>query len=260
VTREERLWEGAPEAAAAGRPVAELERWLEARARRRVACLGAPVSATTRVSSDPELEATARAALNSVRRRKDALELARMRTAESATAAGFAAVAPLIAPGRSERDLQIEIEAAFFRNGADALAFDTIVGGGPNSAVLHFPPSARTFEEDELVLIDAGAEYRGYASDVTRTYPASGRLTTEQGELHALVRNAELTAIDRCAPASSGETSIGQARRSWPRDWQSWACCGARRRVWSSRAPSSSSSRTGSATWSASASATRARS
>ena len=80
------------------------------------------------------------------------------------------------------------------------MAFDTIVGGGPNSAVLHFPPSARTFEEDELVLIDAGAEYRGYASDVTRTYPASARLTTEQGELHALVRDAELTAIDRCAP------------------------------------------------------------
>jgi Xaa-Pro aminopeptidase len=104
VTREERLWEGAPEAAAAGRPVAELERWLEARAGRRVACLGARVAGTAHVSSDPELEATARAALNSVRRRKDALELARMRTAESATAAGFAAVAPLIAPGRSERD------------------------------------------------------------------------------------------------------------------------------------------------------------
>jgi Xaa-Pro aminopeptidase len=201
VTREERLWEGAPEAAAVGRPVAELDSWLAARAGRRVACLGAAVAATARVSSDPALEATSRAALNAVRRRKDALELARMRAAERASAAGFAAVAQLIAPGRSERELQIELESAFFRNGADALAFDTIVGSGPNSAVLHFPPSARKLEEGDLVLIDAGGEYRGYASDITRTYPASGELSAEQAELHALVREARLTAITRCAPA-----------------------------------------------------------
>jgi Xaa-Pro aminopeptidase len=124
-----------------------------------------------------------------------------MRAAECATAAGFAAVAQLIAPGRSERELQIDLESAFFRNGADALAFDTIVGGGPNSAVLHFPPSARKFEEGDLVLIDAGGEYRGYASDITRTYAASGELSAEQAELHALVREAGLTAITRCGPA-----------------------------------------------------------
>jgi Xaa-Pro aminopeptidase len=203
VTREERLWEGAPAPgdAAAARSVAELDGWLDARRRRRVACLGAAVAATAGVSSDPELEATARATLNGVRRRKDGVELARMRTAERATAAGFAAAAPLIAAGRSERELQIELESAFFRNGADALAFDTIVGGGPNSAVLHFSPSARKLEEGELVLIDAGGEYRGYASDITRTYSVSGQLTAEQAELHALVRDAELAAIGRCAPA-----------------------------------------------------------
>src|SRR5438046_1964695 len=80
-------------------------------------------------------------------------------------------------PGRTERDVQIELEAEFFRHGADFLAFDTIVGGGPNSAVLHFPPSARPFGDGELVLIDAGAEVRGYASDITRTFPASGHFT-----------------------------------------------------------------------------------
>ena len=83
-----------------------------------------------------------------------------MRVAERATAAGFAAVAPLIEPGRSERELQIELEAAFFRNGADSLAFDSIVGGGPNSAVLHFLPSARRFADGELVLDRrGGGEY-----------------------------------------------------------------------------------------------------
>jgi Xaa-Pro aminopeptidase len=201
VTREERLWEGAPEDVAEGPAVAELDSWLAARARRRVACLGARVAATAGVSSDAALEASARAALNCVRRPKDALELERMRAAERATAAGFAAAAQLIAPGRTERELQIELEAALFRNGAEAVAFDTIVGGGPNSAVLHSPPSARKLQEGELVLIDAGGEYRGYVSDITRTYPASGELTTEQAELHALVRDAGLVAINHCAPA-----------------------------------------------------------
>jgi Xaa-Pro aminopeptidase len=98
----------------------------------------------------------------------------------------------------TEREVQIELEAEFFRNGADFLAFDTIVAGGPSSAVLHFPPTARPFREGELVLVDAGAEYLGYASDVTRTYPVGGRFTAEQAELHALVRAAGVTATGLC--------------------------------------------------------------
>jgi Xaa-Pro aminopeptidase len=198
VTRAERLWEGAPNGEAEGTPLPELDAWLAARAGRRIACLGARVARTATLSCDAELEAGARAALNHVRRQKDQLELGRMRAAEQATRAGFATAVSLIEPGRSERELQIELEAAFFRNGADALAFDTIVGGGPNSAVLHFPPSARRLEAGDLVLIDAGGEFRGYASDITRTYPVSGRFTPEQAELHALVRAACVTATGRC--------------------------------------------------------------
>lgn len=193
VSRDERLWEGAA-GESEGRPLQELDGWLAERAGRRVASLGA------RASCDLELEARTRGALNAVRRRKDAVELERMRAAERATAAGFAAAAPLIEPGRSERELQIELEAAFFRNGADSLAFDSIVGGGPNSAVLHFPPSVRRFADGELVLIDAGGEYRGYASDITRTYPVTGELAGLQAELHGLVRKAGLKATDLCAP------------------------------------------------------------
>jgi Xaa-Pro aminopeptidase len=150
------------------------------------------------VASAAELEADVRSGLNHVRRQKDAVELERMRAAERATSAGFAAVAQLIEPGRSERELQIELEAAFFRNGADSLAFDTIVGSGPNSAVLHFPPTSRRVAEGELVLIDAGGECRGYASDVTRTYPASGRFTPEQQELYAIVAAACERATELC--------------------------------------------------------------
>jgi Xaa-Pro aminopeptidase len=199
VTRDERLWEGARGDELEGVPVTELAAWLERRKGRPVACLGAAVAD---VGSATQLGADLRYGLNHVRRQKDAVELARMRTAERATRAGFAQVAPLIEPGRSERELQIELEAAFFRNGADFLAFDTIVGSGPNSAVLHFPPTSRRLADGELVLIDAGAEYRGYASDVTRTYPASGRFTPEQQELYGLVEAAGVRATERCTPGT----------------------------------------------------------
>jgi Xaa-Pro aminopeptidase len=200
VTRDERLWEGAPAGEIDGTPLPGLEAWLAARSGRPVAVLGAPAAATAAVASDAGLVERTRAALSHVRRQKDEVELARMRAAEQATRAGFAAAVPLIEPGLSERELQIELEAAFFRAGADALAYDSIVGGGPNSAVLHFPPGPRRFEAGDLVLIDAGAECRGYASDVTRTYPASGELTAEQAELHALVREANLAATRLCVP------------------------------------------------------------
>lgn len=178
-----------------GRPIADLAPWLEARTGRAVACLG---GALPDVRSDAQLAETLRAELNAIRRQKDEIELERMREAEAATRGGFAAVQALIRPGVTERALQIEIEAAFFRNGADALAFDTIIGTGPNSAVLHFAPTSRPAEAGGLVLIDAGGEYRGYASDVTRTYPVSGRFTPEQTELHALVERAALAAIATC--------------------------------------------------------------
>jgi Xaa-Pro aminopeptidase len=195
VTRDERLWEGASAEEQEGVPVAELAGWIAQRKDRPVACLGAAVPG---VPSAAELEGELRSGLNHVRRQKDSVELARMRAAERATQAGFAAIAPLIEPGRTEREVQIELEAAFFRNGADFLAFETIVGGGPNSAVLHFAPTQRPFLDGDLVLIDAGGEHRGYASDITRTYPASGRFTPEQQELYAIVEAASGRAIDSC--------------------------------------------------------------
>jgi Xaa-Pro aminopeptidase len=197
-TAEELLWSGAP-AAEPGIWTDELPGWLEARKGARIANLGAAVEG---VESKADLEADLRYALNRIRRVKDEVEIERMRQAERATKAGFAVAVELIAPGRSERELQIEIEAAFLRGGGDGVAYETIVGGGPNSAVLHFPPSSRVFGDGELVLIDAGAEVRGYASDITRTYPASGSFTPEQEALHALVAAACTAAIERCAPGT----------------------------------------------------------
>lgn len=201
VTRDERLWEGATDEdhEQEGAPISDLEPWLERRRGHRVSCLGSPLA---NVVGDAELADDVRYALDQVRRQKDSLELERMRAAERATSAGFAAVVPLLAAGRSEREIQIELEAEFFRKGADGLGFDTIVGGGPHSAVLHFAPTSRPFQEGELVLIDAGGEVRGYASDITRTYVIGGRPSREQEELHAIVRAANAAATARCTAGS----------------------------------------------------------
>jgi Xaa-Pro aminopeptidase len=121
-----------------------------------------------------------------------------MRLAADSTCAGFAAAVPFIAPGISERALQIEIEAEFFRHGADAVAYDSIIASGPNAAVLHHLPTQRLLGAGELVLIDAGAEYRGYDCDVTRTHAVSGQFSAEQADVYALVLRVQRAAIERC--------------------------------------------------------------
>jgi Xaa-Pro aminopeptidase len=199
ITESDRVWSGAPPGEPDGPSTAALEDWIAARSGRPVAWLGAaPPDARPDAGVGIELQF----ALNAVRRRKDPVELERMRVAELATRAAFAAVVPFLREGVSEREAQIELEVAAFRAGADAMAYDTIIGGGTNSAVLHVAPTSRRFQAGELVLIDAGAEHRCYASDVTRTYPVDRRFNPEQQELHGLVRAAELACIERCTPGT----------------------------------------------------------
>jgi Xaa-Pro aminopeptidase len=189
------VWLGRPTEAPDGPTTEDLGAWLAKRGTRLVAWLGV---VSEDVGFDPERSTELRLALADVRRRKDALELQRMRIAQRATRAALATAVPLLQDGVTERAVQIELEAEAFRAGADAMAYDTIIGSGPNSAALHFAPSSRQMRSGELVLIDTGAEYRRYASDITRTYPVGEAFNPEQEELHALVRAAELAAIERC--------------------------------------------------------------
>jgi Xaa-Pro aminopeptidase len=159
VSREELLWsgvdgleEGVPDRA---QSVTELTEWLERRRRRRCGCLGAPIPG---VSSEAEFDEELRYALTQVRRRKDEVELARMRRAEQATRSGFLAAEPLIEPGRTERELQIELEAQFFRGGGDALAFETIVAGGPHAALPHHRAGEREIEAGDTIVVDAAPD------------------------------------------------------------------------------------------------------
>lgn len=201
ITVEDRLWSGAGAEDVEGPTTAELDGWLAARKGRAIAHLGAaPADPELKTQADENLVEELRFGLAEVRRPKDQIELDRMRRAQRATRAAFAKAVPLIQAGLCERELQIELEAEAFRHGAERMAYDTIIGGGPNSAVLHFMPTDRPFRAGELVLIDAGAQYLGYASDITRTYPVGGTFTSLQQELHAIVHRAEQVAIQKCLP------------------------------------------------------------
>jgi Xaa-Pro aminopeptidase len=198
VTDEERLWSGAVGGEPGGVGLGQLPVWLGARRERPAACLGAPAAGELEVRCDPALTADLRLGLDVVRRPKDEVELERMRVAARATRAAFAAAVPALVPGATERSVQVELELAALRAGADAMAYDTIVGAGTDSAVLHFMPTDRRLVDGDLVLIDAGADYRQYACDITRTYPVGGALSAEQAELHAVVHAAERASIERC--------------------------------------------------------------
>ena len=192
VTESERVWEGRTQSP--GTLLAELEPWLAARRGRPVAQLGAPVQG---VAPDAELTSKVRGAFTHARRPKDATEIARMRRAVTATARGYAKIRETLRPGVTERALQIELEAEFFRGGGTRTGYGTIVGSGPNAAVLHFEPSDRVVQPDEFVLIDAGAEIDRYTADVTRTFVA-GTPSAFQRDLYQTVLAAEERAITRC--------------------------------------------------------------
>lgn len=138
--------------------------------------------------------------LSEARRTKDPVELDAMRAAADASVAGHFAGIRQVRPGMTERRLQVEIEAEFFRNGAPRTAYGTIVGGGPNGAVLHFAPGDRTFGDEDIILVDAGAEIDGYASDVSRTFPAGRSFAPLQADLYDLVLRTQQRAIDNARP------------------------------------------------------------
>ena len=130
-------------------------------------------------------------------------ELERMERAIAITAQGHNAVARATVAGVSERDVQTQLEFAFFANGATGLSYSSIVGSGPNGAVLHWDKNSRILQTGDLVVVDAAAEYGRYASDVTRTYPVSGRFTAEQAAVYRAVYQAQEDIFAAIKPGAS---------------------------------------------------------
>ena len=194
------------------RPLDAFAGWLERRRSEPVAVLGnhditehpRAYGATNwealELVLDEPLAARLSEQVSESRRAKDPGELALMRSAAAASRAGHLFALRNARPGMTERQLQVEVEAEFFRNGAERTAYGSIVGTGPNGAVLHFAPTNRAMAQGDIVLMDAGAEFGGYASDVTRTFPAGRRFAGPQRDLYELVLAVQQAAIESAWP------------------------------------------------------------
>ncbi len=134
---------------------------------------------------------------------KDAEEIKRHEKAIAITAEGHRAAARWLSPGMTERKVASKIEDAFYAYGATSLAFPSIVGSGPNGAILHWLKRDRVIKNTDLVVVDIGASYGGYAADITRTYPVSGTFTAEQRRVYSAVLRAQKKVIAAVKPGIS---------------------------------------------------------
>ena len=197
-----------------GRPIAEFPRVLDS-----LAGSGVPFSVIGEVSRPPEdagalsfrtpdeqifdrlrgkhppLKLTVvNDAVEQLRGTKSASEVVLIRNAVDITVRAQKEVIPSIKPGMNEFELQAIIEYTFRRNGADRPSFSTIVGSGPNSTTLHYNQDDRFIGSNDLIVMDIGASFRGYAADVTRTVPANGTFSPEQRIIYQIVRDAQRAA------------------------------------------------------------------
>ncbi len=116
-------------------------------------------------------------------------------------------------PGLHEYSLQAEVERVFRLHQAEP-AYGSIVGAGANACVLHYRANNAPLRDGELVLIDAGAEYHGYAADITRTFPVNGKFSREQRVLHDLVGAAQQAALAQARPGITYEAMHDAAVRT----------------------------------------------
>ncbi|MGE3174351.1 MAG: aminopeptidase P N-terminal domain-containing protein [Planctomycetota bacterium] len=142
------------------------------------------------------------AAIARLRLHKDAAELAAMRRAAAATAAGHLAGMRAAAPGMREYEVQAAIEAAFRAAGSPRTGYGSIVASGPNACVLHYHENDRRMARGDLLLVDAGAEVDGVTGDVTRTFPVGGAFSPAQAAVYDAVLKAQLAGIRATRPGA----------------------------------------------------------
>jgi Xaa-Pro aminopeptidase len=148
---------------------------------------------------------------------KDRGEAALMRRAAEISAAAHRRAMARCRPGLREYHLEAELVHEFMRQGARSPAYPSIVGGGNNACILHYTANDAILRDGDLVLIDAGAEYGGYASDITRTFPVNGRFSDAQREVYEVVLEAQLAAIAKVRPGNHWNDPHDAAVRSLTR-------------------------------------------
>ena len=127
-------------------------------------------------------------------------ELEIMQAAVDIAAEAHVEAMKAVRPGMKEYQVEALIEQVFRRHGAAAPAYTSIVGAGPNATVLHYINNDGELRDGDLLLVDAGAEYKGYASDITRTFPINGRYSPAQREIYDLVLKAQMACVEMVRP------------------------------------------------------------
>ena len=140
--------------------------------------------------------------LHDLRLYKTRDELRVMRKAAKIATAAHARAMRATRPGLNEHEIEAELLHEFRRHGAVA-SYESIVGGGGNGCVLHYRANNAVLKDGDLLLIDAGAEYQCYASDITRTFPVNGKFSTEQRALYDIVLAAQRAAIEQIRPGKT---------------------------------------------------------
>jgi Xaa-Pro aminopeptidase len=141
-----------------------------------------------------------RATLDAMRLTKDTEEIRLMRRAAQISAAAHRRAMAQARPGQFEYQVEAELAHEFLQHGAQSVAYASIVASGPNACVLHYRENNRQMQDGDLLLIDAGCEYQGYASDITRTFPVSGRFSGPQRDIYELVLASQLACLDAVRP------------------------------------------------------------
>jgi Xaa-Pro aminopeptidase len=146
-----------------------------------------------------------------LRRVKDADEIAAIRRAVELGDAAFAWIVERLSPGRTEREIALDLEMRIRSEGADDVSFEPIVGTGPLSAHIHHTPSERAIESGDLVLLDFGSLTEGYCSDLTRTVVVGGG-TDEQKAIYSTVLAAQQKGISALSAGAGGADVDAAAR------------------------------------------------
>ncbi len=133
---------------------------------------------------------------------KSADEIELMRKAAELSSHGHIRAMQKVKPGCFEYELEAELLHEFYLHGCRAPAYDSIVGTGANSCILHYCDNNAQVKDGDLVLIDAGGEYQMYAADITRTFPANGKFSEEQAAIYELVLSAQLAGLEKVKPGT----------------------------------------------------------
>jgi Xaa-Pro aminopeptidase len=139
--------------------------------------------------------------LSAMRATKSPTELKLIERAAGITVAAYREAMKYIRPGINESQVQLALETIYKQQGGD-VAYGTIVGSGLGGTVLHYINNDRPLESGDLVVIDSAASFGGYASDITRTFPVSGKFTAEQREVYEVVLKAQAAAIKAARPGA----------------------------------------------------------